>query len=73
MEMLKAGAKGYILKDCAFDELIAAINSISNDKVYLSPKITAVVVKDLMFDTPKDKANAFSVLSNREREVLQLI
>src|SRR5215212_6503582 len=51
-EMLKAGAKGYLLKDGAFDELATAIRSVAEDKVYLSPKIADVVVDDYVRRTP---------------------
>jgi len=73
IEMLKAGAMGYMLKDCAFEELVYAINSVANNQIYLSPKITTIVLKEYVHGSEKDKSSVFSVLSNREREVLQLI
>jgi DNA-binding NarL/FixJ family response regulator len=73
IEMLKAGAMGYMLKDCAFDELVYAINSVVNGHVYLSPKITTIVLKELIRNSTKEKPSPFLLLSNREREVLQLI
>lgn len=73
VEMLKAGASGYMLKDCAFDELVNAIKSVINDETYLSPKIAGIVLKEYMQGVSKDKSTVFSDLSNREREVLQLI
>ena len=45
-EMLKAGASGYLLKHCAFDELGHAIRSVSTGQIYLSPAITGVVIQD---------------------------
>jgi DNA-binding NarL/FixJ family response regulator len=39
-EMLNAGASGYLLKDCAFEELIHAIFVVAEQATYLSPKIT---------------------------------
>jgi two-component system, NarL family, response regulator NreC len=44
--MLEAGAMAYLLKDCAFEELATAIGSVLGGKVYLSPRITGVVVQD---------------------------
>jgi DNA-binding NarL/FixJ family response regulator len=73
IEMLKAGAMGYMLRDCAFDELVYAINSVVNGHVYLSPKITTIVLKELIRNSTKEKPSPFLLLSNREREVLQLI
>lgn len=40
-KMLEAGASGYILKECAFDELINAIRTVAKNSQYLSPKIEA--------------------------------
>jgi DNA-binding NarL/FixJ family response regulator len=73
IEMIKAGAKGYILKDCAFDELISAIETVVDGEIYLSPKITTIVLREFIVESAKDKTSVFHVLSNREREVLQLI
>lgn len=73
IEMLKAGAMGYMLKDCAFEELVYAINSILKNQIYLSPKITTLVLKEYVHSTERDTASAFALLSKREREVLQLI
>jgi len=75
-EMLKAGAKGYLLKDGAFEELATAIRSVIADKVYLSPRIADVVVDDYVRRTPGTNggdSSAFAKLTPREREVLQLM
>ena len=72
-EMLKAGVSGYLLKDCAFEELITAIRSVVSGKFYLSPCIAGVVVEDFVSPKAKDGETVFSVLSSREREVLQLL
>jgi DNA-binding NarL/FixJ family response regulator len=71
--MLKAGASGYLLKDCAFDELVQAIHTVLLNQIYLSPKITHVVVKDYVRRLLQSDISAFSILTPREREVLQLI
>jgi DNA-binding NarL/FixJ family response regulator len=72
-EMFKAGAKGYLLKDCEYAELINAIRTVNSNKTYMSPSITGVIIDDYMLQSDGDKSNAFEVLSDREREVLQLI
>jgi two-component system, NarL family, response regulator NreC len=71
-EMFKAGTKGYLLKDCEYAELINAIRTVVTDGTYLSPSITGGVIEDYILQ-PFERDNAFKVLSDREREVLQLI
>ena len=73
IEMLKAGASGYLLKDCALEELIIAINTVAEGKIYLSPSITDIVVENYVRKSKKKELSAFSLLSQREREVLQLL
>jgi DNA-binding NarL/FixJ family response regulator len=72
-EMLKAGASGYILKDCLFDELIEAIRTVLGGGIYLSPKITGIVIDDYVQRLSKQYQSNGPVLSDREREVLQLL
>jgi len=73
IQMLKAGAAGYLLKDSAFEELVAAIHTVMQGQHCLSQKITDVVVQDYLQNLPKNESTVFTVLSSREREVLQLI
>lgn len=73
IEMFKAGVSGYLLKDCAINELISAIHAVLAGKVYLSPEIAGIVVKDFLRDSKENDPSTFSVLTPREREVLQLI
>jgi DNA-binding NarL/FixJ family response regulator len=74
MGMLRAGASGYLLKDCASQELANAIHQVAGGNKYLSPEITGVVIDDfLRGGASGEVATAASVLSAREREVLQLI
>ncbi len=72
-EMLKAGASAYLLKDCAFEELITAIRTIMKGKIYLSPGIAGVVIENYIKRDSAGEASVFSLLSEREREVLQLM
>jgi two-component system, NarL family, response regulator NreC len=72
-EMLKAGASAYLLKDCAFEELITAIRTIMKGKIYLSPGIAGVVLEDYIRSDRKTELSVFSQLTDREREVLQLM
>lgn len=72
-EMLKAGASAYLSKDYVFDELESVIRTVLADRIYLSPDISGVVVENYVRQTAKPEQSAFSVLSEREREVLQLL
>lgn len=73
IEMLKAGASGYLLKNCAFEELANAIRTVIAGKTYLSPSITDVVVDNYVRGSGDNEPSVFSVLTRREREVLQLL
>lgn len=73
-DMLKAGASGYILKECLFDELLEAIRTVSKGGIYLSPRITGVVIDDYIKHLSGAGVEAgLSILTEREREVLQLL
>ncbi|MEJ2701149.1 MAG: response regulator transcription factor [Sedimentisphaerales bacterium] len=71
-EMFKAGASGYLLKDCAFEELLEAIRNVAQGKTYVSPSVGDIVVQDFLHGTG-DETSAFSTLTTRERQVLQLL
>jgi len=75
LNMFKAGASGYLLKDCALEELVKAVRTVMNRKIYLSPSISDIVVKDFVIGwSPEDSSSsAYSILTAREREVLQLM
>ena len=70
-EMFRAGAWGYLLMDCPYEELIQAIRTVHSGKIYLGPSISHTVIEGYI--SKEDDESAFSVLSQREREVLQLL
>jgi RNA polymerase sigma factor (sigma-70 family) len=70
---LQAGATGYVLKDNAFDELAKAIQFVMQNRIFLSPEINQVVVKEYLEKSKQLDQPAYSVLTEREREVVQLI
>jgi DNA-binding NarL/FixJ family response regulator len=72
-EMFKAGASGYLLKNCSFEELTEAINVVVAGKTYISPSISTAVIGDYISGAVDDKSSVFAVLTEREREVLQLL
>jgi DNA-binding NarL/FixJ family response regulator len=71
--MFAAGAKGYVLKGSAFEEVAAAIKTVAAGRIYVSPKITDQVLADYVKQLTKPSAGAESPLSGREREVLQML
>ena len=71
---LHAGAVGYLLKDCALSELRRAIYIVAAGEVYLSPGIAATVLDAYKAGRSQlGEHSAFSLLTDREREVLQLL
>jgi DNA-binding NarL/FixJ family response regulator len=72
-EMFSAGVKGYLLKDCAADELVRAIRAVHHGEMYLCPQIVGIVVKDFIKLPPEASTETSPALTSREREVLQLI
>ena len=72
VDMLQVGASGYLLKDCAFQELATALSAVSSGQVYLSPSIASVVVERITGSAAADFTIA-AKLTPREREVLQLL
>jgi DNA-binding NarL/FixJ family response regulator len=72
-EMFKAGAAAYLLKDCEFDELTEAIRLVANGQNYITPAVSEAVLESCVDNGQTDESSAFSVLTAREREVLQLM
>lgn len=69
--MLEAGASGYLLKSCTYDQLIESINAVYSGKKYLSDKITEVIIQDYL-EKEEEIPNNDSKLSERESEILKL-
>lgn len=68
-EILRAGAKGYLLKDSSEAEFLKAVRAVAVGQGYLSPEVSDAVLDDYR----KHVTNPIDLLSTREREVLQLI
>ena len=74
LRALKAGARGYLLKESAESDLIAAIRAVHQGKAFFSPAISALLVEDYVRQLrDKDVEDSYELLSPREREILQLI
>ena len=72
MDMFEAGASGYLLKECASAELEHAISAVLANEIYLSPKISGLVL-DGQMKRPLATKNPTAVLTKRECKVLQLL
>ena len=73
-DMIKAGASGYVLKDCLFNELTEAIHTVCAGGKFLSPAVVGVVVGDYVRRLSGSTGiTPLEMLTDREREVLQLI
>ncbi len=68
-EILRAGARGYLLKDSADADLIAAVRSVAKGEGYLSPSVSDAVLTDYR----RHVTDPLDLLTTREREVLQMI
>ncbi len=74
VQALKAGAKGYLLKDSADVELLRAVAAIAGGASYFSPAVSKVLLDDYVRHlAEKGVTDRFELLSEREREILQLI
>jgi two-component system response regulator NreC len=85
MEMLAAGASGYLTKQAAADELVAAIHAVAEGNVYLQPALARWLLEDYQHLSSKNtvaspgmkdptyEATSLDVLSARERQVLELV
>ena len=72
-ESLTAGATGFLDKNCSAVELLQTINRISLGEIYISPRITDVMVKDYLDDNLALSKSTWDTLTGREREVLKLV
>ncbi len=74
LQSLKAGAKGYLLKDAGLSELELALEAVASGKTFLSPAISKHLIDAYVGRTsPSHEMEPFSLLTSRQREILQLI
>ena len=71
--MLKAGVSGYLIKECAFEDMVKAVRMVMKDKVFLSTEITRAVIGEYVEILRNGSQSRGEELTNREREILQLI
>lgn len=73
MAVIRAGASGYLLKDCSCEELCRAIRAVARNEVYLSSQIAHFVVEESLANTKDKGVSAYNLLTPREREIVQLL
>ncbi|MFC1490661.1 response regulator [Candidatus Latescibacterota bacterium] len=71
-EMFNAGASGYLVKDCAFDEVSTAVRTVAANQKFVSPSIMDTVV-DLFLDKNIPSKEKTRELTERETEILRMI
>src|SRR5579871_4205472 len=71
---LSAGANGYLLKDAAEADLLQAVKTVANRKMFFSPIITQTLMQDYMRQMQREGVgDSYDLLTDREKEVLQLL
>lgn len=73
MESFAAGASGYLLKDCGFDEITAALRVILAGQKYIGPTVADIVLERAIAQWLSEHESRVPKISGREREVLQLV
>ena len=74
LKALKAGARGYLLKDSAEHDLIQAVKAVRQGKSFFSPAISKMMVEDYVREMQdREIEDTYELLTTREREVLQLL
>ena len=73
IEMLQAGASGFLLKDTSSEELVKAIEAVKAGEIYVCERIKEKLATDYISVLQGNKLSAYSVLTSREREILSLL
>lgn len=74
LRALSAGAKGYLLKDSAEGDILPAVETVAKGRPYFSPVIASTLLDEYLQTMKKNKIrDSFDLLTEREREVLQLL
>jgi two-component system, NarL family, response regulator NreC len=71
---LRAGARGYLLKDSMKGDLIKAIRAVVQGRSFFSPKVSRILQEDYMqMLSSREREDTYELLTDREREILQLV
>jgi DNA-binding NarL/FixJ family response regulator len=73
LQIIQAGASGYVIKQAAPAELISAIHAVYRGDTFLSPSVSKVIIDEYMKHRASSTSARYDELTDREREVLQLL
>ncbi|MBZ5498800.1 MAG: response regulator transcription factor [Acidobacteriia bacterium] len=74
VRILTAGAKGYLLKDCAEMDVVRAVEAVAQGKPFFSPQIAKTLLEDYMRQLQeRGLEDSYDLLTEREKEILQLL
>jgi DNA-binding NarL/FixJ family response regulator len=73
VEMLRAGAKGYVLKESNLGDLAVAIRTVADGEPFLCARISAMIIKDYMLNIPEGVPLDQTLLSAQEREIIKQV
>lgn len=73
LDMLRAGATGYVLKENSFDELVEAIHSLTQDRIFISSLVSSSLIMEFAQNSAMKTGSAYSFLTSRELEILQAV
>ncbi len=73
LDMIKAGASGYLLKECAFEDLVSAIKALAAGQSYLSPQIASIILNGIAKDGLSVVDGNRVMFTFRESQVLRLL
>ena len=73
LDMLRVGATGYMLKDSSFDELIEAILSVTQNRIFISSLVSSSLIMEFAKNSALKTGSAYSLLTSRELEILQAV
>lgn len=71
--MFKAGAMGYLLKQCALEELLTAVRAVVRGERFVSASLTPLVVQDYLTRLDPGEDGPLTRITDRERQIIQLI
>jgi len=73
VRVLEAGAKGYLMKDASVEDLLKAVHSVANGRIYVSDNVKSKIMGNLSYRKSDENISSISSLSSREQQVFLMI